>query len=79
MSEQNVVGLRPWLPGALGRSPWWNEPVRAERLAAFRIGMGACVVLDALAMYSATPKWSPPAGTGRTGAGRCCAASTTRR
>jgi Vitamin K-dependent gamma-carboxylase len=51
MSERTVVGLTPWLPGPLGRSAWWTEPVRAERLAAFRIGMGAALFLDALGTY----------------------------
>src|SRR2546425_12448873 len=51
MSERTVVGLTPWLPGPLGRSRWWTEPVPAERLAAFRIGMGAALILDVLATY----------------------------
>src|SRR5262245_27229095 len=51
MSTRTVVGLSPWLPGWLGRSAWWNEPVRAERLAAFRIGMGAALLLDVLFTY----------------------------
>ena len=38
MSERTVVGLKPWLPWPLSRSPWWTEPVRAERLAVLRIG-----------------------------------------
>src|SRR5687768_14315891 len=51
MSEPTVVGLAPWLPGPLARSKWWTEPVRAERLAAFRVGMGLAVVVDALCTY----------------------------
>jgi hypothetical protein len=46
MNERAVIGLTPWLPGWLGRSAWWTEPVRAERLAAFRIGMGAVLLID---------------------------------
>jgi hypothetical protein len=46
-----VVGLRPWLPWPLGRSRWWTQPVRAERLAALRIGLAAVLLLDVLATY----------------------------
>src|SRR5947209_19889734 len=46
MSEGQVVGLNPWLPWPLARSPWWTEPVRAERLAALRIGIAAVLLLD---------------------------------
>jgi uncharacterized membrane protein YphA (DoxX/SURF4 family) len=51
MNPRTVVGLTPWLPGVLGRSAWWTEPVRAERLAAFRIGMAAVLLLDIFWMY----------------------------
>src|SRR5262245_29838029 len=51
MNERTVVGLAPWLPGWLGRSAWWTVPVRAERLAAFRIGMGAVMLLDIFWTY----------------------------
>jgi hypothetical protein len=51
MSERTVVGVRPALPGPLARSAWWNEPVRAERLAALRIGLAAVLLLDVLSVY----------------------------
>jgi hypothetical protein len=46
-----VVGLDPWLPSYLARSKWWTEPVRAERLAALRIGVGIVLLFDVLAHY----------------------------
>jgi hypothetical protein len=46
-----VVGVRPWLPGALGRWAWLTAPVRAERLAALRIGVGLVLLLDILATH----------------------------
>jgi len=46
MNEQRVVGVTPSLPGFLGRSPWWTEPIRAERLAAVRIGTAAVLLAD---------------------------------
>ena len=51
MNDQLVVGLQPRLPGFLGSSRWWNEPVRAERLAAVRIGTALVLLLDVLWMY----------------------------
>jgi hypothetical protein len=45
------VGLRPWLPGPLGRRRWWTGPVRAERLAALRIGLAAVLLFDVLVNY----------------------------
>ncbi len=51
MSERTVVGVQPALPGSLGRSRWWTEPVRAERLAALRIGIAAVLLLDVLGVY----------------------------
>lgn len=51
MTNQNVVGLKPWLPPLLAQSPWWTEPIRAERLAALRIGIGAVLLLDILWLY----------------------------
>jgi hypothetical protein len=47
----NVVGIRPWLPGSLGQWAWLTEPVRAERLAALRIAVALCLLLDILATY----------------------------
>jgi hypothetical protein len=46
-----VWGLQPWLPWPLGRWRWWTEPVRAERLAALRIGLAAVLLVDLLATY----------------------------
>jgi uncharacterized membrane protein YphA (DoxX/SURF4 family) len=51
MSEGTVVGLKPCLPPPLSRSPWWTEPVRAERLAALRVGVGLTLLLDVLGTY----------------------------
>jgi hypothetical protein len=50
MSER-IVGLCPWLPWPLSRWPWWTEPVRAERLAALRIGLAAVLLIDLLTTY----------------------------
>jgi hypothetical protein len=49
--EGVVVGVRPWLPGPLGRWDWLTAPVRAERLAALRVGVGLVLLLDILATY----------------------------
>jgi Vitamin K-dependent gamma-carboxylase len=70
MSEQ-VVGTQPWLPGALGRSPWWTVPVPAERLAALRIGLAAVLLLDVLALYlpRASDFFGPDSLAGLNGAG----------
>lgn len=46
-----VVGINPWLPKPLAESPWWTEPVPAERLAAVRIGVGLTLLLDVLTTY----------------------------
>src|SRR5262249_25017632 len=51
MSEPVFVGLNPWLPWPLSRSRWWTEPVRAERLAAFRIAVAYALLLDILFSY----------------------------
>jgi hypothetical protein len=51
METRTVVGLTPWLPWPLSRWPWWTEPVRAERLAAFRIGVAIVLLLDILGTY----------------------------
>jgi hypothetical protein len=40
-----------WLPWPLNRSKWWVRPVRAERLAAFRIGLAAVLLVDVLVTY----------------------------
>lgn len=46
-----VVGLKPWFPWPLSRWRWLNEPVRAERLAALRIGIAVLTVLDVLLTF----------------------------
>src|SRR5262245_19288017 len=46
-----VAGLEPWLPWPLSRWRWWTEPVRAERLAALRIGVAVCLLLDLAFSY----------------------------
>lgn len=50
-SEPRIVGLRPWLPWPLCDWPWWTEPVRAERLAAFRIGVAIMLLVDIFTLY----------------------------
>jgi hypothetical protein len=51
MSERTIVGIRPWLPWPLSASPWWTEPVRAERLAALRIILSALLLIDLVLTY----------------------------
>ncbi len=51
MPPSNVVGLKPWLPSFLARSPWWTEPIAAQRLASLRIGVGLTLLLDVLGTY----------------------------
>src|SRR5215475_2492192 len=51
MSAPGVVGLRPWFPWPLSRWRWWTAPVRAERLAALRIGLAALLLVDVLTTY----------------------------
>jgi uncharacterized membrane protein YphA (DoxX/SURF4 family) len=51
MNKPIVVGTAPWLPGSLARSRWWTRPVRAERLAAFRIGVAIVLLADVLGTY----------------------------
>jgi uncharacterized membrane protein YphA (DoxX/SURF4 family) len=46
-----TVGLAPWYPWPLSRWGWWTRPVRAERLAALRIGLAAMLLLDVLTTY----------------------------
>ncbi len=48
---ERVVGVAPWLPPPLSRSAWWTKPVRAERLAALRIGLAAVLLIDILTTY----------------------------
>src|ERR1700724_3679078 len=51
MTDVKVVGLEPWLPWPLKAWGWWSQPVRAERVAALRIGMAACLLIDLLTTY----------------------------
>lgn len=51
MSDRTVIGIQPWLPPPFGRMAWWTEPVRAERLAALRIGVALVLLLDVLGTY----------------------------
>lgn len=46
-----MVGVQPWLPRPLAGWPWWTEPVRAERLAGLRIGVGLTLILDVFVTY----------------------------
>src|SRR5260370_41691765 len=50
-SEGTVIGCKPWLPWPISRWRWWTEPVRAERLAGLRIGLGAALILGLLLTY----------------------------
>jgi hypothetical protein len=50
-TDRIVVGLEPWLPWPLKAWGWWRQSVRAERLAALRIGMAACLLIDLLTTY----------------------------
>jgi hypothetical protein len=51
-AKRRVVGVEPWLPWPLSASPWWTRPVPAERLAALRIGLAGCLLLDILLTYA---------------------------
>src|SRR5215216_380096 len=51
LEDRRIVGLQPWLPGPLGRSAWWNEPIRGERLAAVRIATAAVLLADISWLY----------------------------
>ena len=51
MSQPVVVGLTPALPRPLCGWSWWTTPVRAERLAALRIGMALVLLWDILFCY----------------------------
>jgi hypothetical protein len=46
-----VVGTRPCLPRVLGLRNWLTAPVRAERLAALRIGFAAVLLFDIVVTY----------------------------
>lgn len=46
-----IIGPRPWFPWPLSRWRWWNASVRAERLAALRIGLALVLLVDILSSY----------------------------
>lgn len=50
--EPQVVGIAPWLPWPLSAWSWWSTPVRAERLALLRIGVGFVLLIDVLCLYA---------------------------
>jgi uncharacterized membrane protein YphA (DoxX/SURF4 family) len=52
VDERRVVGTRPWLPWPLCGWRWWTEPVRAERLAAVRIGLALILLIDIATSYA---------------------------
>src|SRR5262245_23522679 len=51
MADRRIAGLTPWLPWPLSRWRLWTEPVRAERLAALRIGIALVLLADILTTY----------------------------
>ena len=51
-NPSQVVGVVPWLPWPLSAWSWWTEPVRAERLAALRIGLALCLIADIAYHYA---------------------------
>jgi hypothetical protein len=51
MNNGAVVGLQPRFPWPLAQWSWWTQPVRAERLAALRIGFGVVLLIDVLVQY----------------------------
>src|SRR6476661_6178406 len=46
-----MVGISPWLPWPLSAWSWCTTPVRAERLAAWRIGVALCILVDFIFNY----------------------------
>lgn len=50
-SPVTVVGTQPWLPWPLCRWKSWTEPIRAERLAALRIGVALVTLFDVLTTF----------------------------
>src|SRR5262249_50617128 len=51
MNEPKVAGLIPWLPWPVCRWRAWTDLVRAERLAALRIGLAFVMLVDILTTY----------------------------
>jgi hypothetical protein len=51
MEARLVIGLNPALPRPLAQWAWWTQPVRAERLAALRIGVAIVLLLDVIWTY----------------------------
>lgn len=52
MDQPRIAGLIPWLPWPLCRWRWWTDLVRAERLAALRIGLALVLLVDLLTTYA---------------------------
>jgi hypothetical protein len=61
----HVIGVTPWLPWPLSRWSWWTEPVRAERLAALRIGFAIVLLVDVVLQY--LPNYADFFGAGSLG------------
>jgi hypothetical protein len=55
LAAEHVVGVQPILPASLAGWDWWTKPVRAEGLAALRIGVGLVLLFDMLVTYA--PHW----------------------
>src|SRR5262245_39636294 len=51
LARPRIAGLIPWLPWPLCRWRSWTDLVRAERLAALRIGLAAVLLADILTTY----------------------------
>jgi len=51
MDKPQFIGLAPLWPWPLSRWHWWAAPVRAERLAALRIGLALLLLIDVLTTY----------------------------
>lgn len=65
--NSEIVGRRPALPWPLSACRWWTEPVRAERLAAVRIGIAAALLLEVAFVYwPHRHDFYGPQGLGRT-------------
>lgn len=59
-----LIGMAPALPFFLNR-PWWTTPIRAEGLAALRIGVALVLLFDVFATY--LPHWRDYFGPGSLG------------